>query len=71
MEQLTIKQQKALDFIRAYVAEKGFAPTTREISAQFGSENTTVAANHLKALASKGYIERPAKTQRAIRILKP
>ncbi|MGB7195320.1 MAG: hypothetical protein WBD81_17840 [Collimonas pratensis] len=69
MEELTAKQKKCLDFLKSYSAKNGYMPTTLEISSHFGSESTTVANNFLKALKAKGYIERPPRTQRAIRIL--
>lgn len=70
MTDLTEKQRKVLDYVIAYNQENGFSPTTREIAWQFGSPNTTVANNHLKHLATKGYITRIPKCARAIKVLK-
>lgn len=66
---LTDKQRTALDYIVAYTAEHGYCPTVREIAWQFGSPNATVGRNHLKFLASKGYIELVPKCARAIKVL--
>lgn len=70
MDDLTDKQRKVLDYVIAYAKENGFSPTTREIAWQFGSPNTTVANNHLKHLATKGYISRIPKCVRAIKVLR-
>lgn len=70
MTDLTDRQRRCLDYIVSYTAENGYCPTTREIAWQFGSPNTTVANNHLKHLATKGYISRIPKCARAIKVLK-
>lgn len=56
--QLTDRQQSILDFIVEEIQEKGYPPTLREISAQFGISSTQGVRRHIDALEKKGYIVR-------------
>lgn len=53
---LTRKQQQSYDFIRAYLAEHGYAPSLEEISHALGSRSRTTAFNHVRELAAAGLI---------------
>ena len=66
MQALTDRQQEALDFLRNYLAEHGFPPTLREISAHLGITGTVAAIHHLSALEKKGYLKRHAGGSRSI-----
>ena len=68
MQELTAKQARILDFIRATVADTGMPPTRAEISAHFGYASASVAENHLKPMARKGAIEIVKGTARGIRL---
>lgn len=55
---LTDRQQSILDFIVEEIQDRGFPPTLREISAQFGISSTQGVRRHIDALEKKGYISR-------------
>lgn len=67
-KQLTIKQEKILDFIKSSIKDSGFPPTVREIGEKF---NITVkgAYDHVKAIEKKGYIKTEQNKSRAIVVL--
>ncbi len=68
IRQLTLKQEKILDFIKESIKESGFPPTVREIGEKF---NITVkgAYDHVKAIEKKGYIKTEQNKSRAIVVL--
>lgn len=45
-------------YLKDYIADKGYAPTVREIQAHFGWESTSTVHRHLVALQDDGYIRR-------------
>ena len=51
-------QRQTLDFIKAFIAEKGFAPTLKEIAERIGVKSVSTAHFHLERLEQKGYIKR-------------
>jgi len=55
---LTEKQQAVLDFIRTRQETRGVPPSSREIQRQFEFKSQNAAICHLRALATKGMIER-------------
>lgn len=61
MKDLTERQQAILDYIRLYLSSHGCSPTTREIQTRFRFSSQTAAAQHLRALERKGYIQRRAR----------
>lgn len=66
---LTPRQAEVLDAIRAFKAKEDMMPTHRELGDLLGIASTNGIADHLRALARKGYVElRPLKS-RAIRVL--
>ncbi len=68
VRQLTLKQEKILEFIKASIKDSGFPPTVREIGEKF---NITVkgAYDHVKAIEKKGYIKTEQNKSRAIVVL--
>lgn len=66
---ITDNESAVLEFLRTFIEEKGYAPTTREIQAHFGHASQTSAVNYLLALERKGRIKRVAKLPRTISIL--
>jgi repressor LexA len=67
-KQLTLTQQKILDFI---IDQKvgGNTPTLAEIAQKFGYKNRSTAQQHLQAIEKKGYIKRSSKLARGIELL--
>ena len=56
MEKLTEKQNEVLTVIKKFMAEKGFAPTIRELCALCNLSSTATMFVHIKNLTKKGYI---------------
>jgi len=68
MPTLTQKQQAVLEFIAAE-AEGGAPPTLREIAAHFGFRSKTAAADHVRVLRQKGFLNHdPHRKARALRL---
>ncbi len=66
---LTQRQQRALDFIRDYIAEHGFAPSYEEIRQHIGVASLNAVRELLDGLERKGYIRRLAGRSRALVLL--
>lgn len=62
------KGQRILDFVRQYIAERGHAPSIREIMAGVGIRSSSTVAYHLGALEKAGKITRDEGQPRSIRI---
>ena len=58
---LTKKQQAIYNYIRKHIEEKKFPPAIRDICTEFGISSPNGVMCHLKALESKGYINRVQK----------
>lgn len=56
MPTTTAKEEQVLAFIREYSAEKGYAPSIREICAGVGLRSTASVNYHLKNLQKKGLL---------------
>lgn len=57
MPLLTKKQTAILGFIQAHIAQKGYAPSYREIASAFDLSSTATVHQHIQALAEKGVIQ--------------
>ena len=71
---VTDRQQEVFNFIVAYLEEKGYPPTIREMQTGLGIGSLRGVTIHLDALQKKGYIDRLSakdgpRTSRGIRIL--
>jgi repressor LexA len=64
---LTARQRQAPDYITAFIDERGYPPTFREIAAHMGIQSTNAVNDHLKALERKGYLTREDLKSRALR----
>jgi repressor LexA len=53
---ITERQTRVLAFLHAFIREKGYPPTLREIGAHMGIRSTNGVNDHLRALERKGYI---------------
>jgi repressor LexA len=58
---LTKKQQAIYNFIRKHIEQEGFPPAIRDICSEFGISSPNGVMCHLKALETKGYINRVQK----------
>jgi len=68
-EKLTQTQEKALNFLRNFLVEKGFPPTLREVASHFGLKGPKGPQKTLHILERKGYIRRTPGGSRAIEII--
>src|SRR5271170_1098533 len=66
-DELTDRQQEALDFIGQSIEARGYPPTLREIGAHMGIRSTNGVNDHLRALERKGYLTREDMKSRALR----
>ncbi len=71
MEKLTEKQTFILNEIKKFIAEKGYAPTIRELCTICNLSSTATMFVHLKKLTDKGYIKQTASKFRTIELNVP
>lgn len=71
MEKLTDKQTKILNCIKKFIAEKGYAPTIRELCKLCNLSSTATMFVHLKNLSTKGYITQTESKFRTIELNVP
>ncbi|MBM4018693.1 MAG: transcriptional repressor LexA [Planctomycetes bacterium] len=64
---LTPRQLEIVKFIRAYAAERGYAPTMQEIADHFGVSKPTIF-EHIEALQARGALRREANRRRTIEL---
>ena len=64
---ITKKQKIVLEKIYAFIVEKGYSPTIRETAQMFGFSSPKGAADHIGALAQKGYLVKNS-SPRSIRL---
>lgn len=69
MEKLTSKQNQVLDYLKQFMAKKGFPPTVREICSALNLSSPATVHAHLSTLADKGYIKKNNAKNRAIELL--
>ena len=68
MEKLTLKQEEVLTEIKKFMADKGYAPTNRELCAICHLSSTATMFVHLKNLEKKGYINQTESKFRTIEL---
>jgi repressor LexA len=71
MTGLTHRQEEILEFIQRAQGSSGQTPTLREIAAHFGFRSMTAAAEHVRALKQKGYLQGPARRARSLQVTSP
>lgn len=69
MHKLTVKQKKILEFIEKHGDEFSYPPTLKEIGEKFNVTIGTIQ-DHIKALQSKGYLERRKDIARGFKLIK-
>ncbi|WP_410770999.1 hypothetical protein [Fontibacillus sp. BL9] len=55
---LTRRQSEALDFVKSFVANKGYPPSIRELADGMNLLSSSTAFNVLEQLVRKGYIKK-------------
>ena len=66
MRTLTKRQREILDFLRAFRASRGYAPSIGEIAAHFGLSAVSTVHEHLVNLERRGAIRREGHRARAV-----
>jgi repressor LexA len=66
--ELTSRQREIFNFVRAFIKERGYPPSVREIGKHFNIY-PRAAFDHLKALEKKGYLKRQGSMSRGLEIL--
>jgi len=66
---LSDKRQRILDFVKHYIAEKGYSPSIREIAKKCQISSPSMVQYHLKILEQDRYIRRDPSIPRSIRPL--
>jgi repressor LexA len=69
MKQLSSKQQRILEFVRAFVEDNAYPPSIRDILTGCHISSTSVVDYNLRALERAGYIRRDREVSRAIELL--
>lgn len=65
------RQQEVLAYIRDCIRDGGTPPSSRELMAHFGFKSPRAVTDHLNTLERKGYINRPNRNARNIRLSDP
>ena len=71
MEKLTKKQEEIMTEIKKFIADKGYAPTIRELCKLCNLSSTATMFVHLKNLTNKGYINQTENKFRTIELNVP
>lgn len=66
---LTSRQFEVLDYIKKFIATKGYSPTVREIADGLGFKSPSSAQDHIKKLVASGIITIDQKKSRTIELL--
>lgn len=69
MEKLTSKQNQVLDYLKKFIAKRGYPPTVREIGSALNLHSPATVHAHLNTLTDKGYIKKSNSKNRAIELL--
>lgn len=69
MKDLSPKQDQILEFLRAFIEEKDYPPSIRDIQEGCGISSTSVVDYNLRKLEDKGYIRRDREISRGIEVL--
>jgi repressor LexA len=66
---LTKRQKEILDYIGAYIGDRGYAPSFEEIAEHFGYSSLATVHEHLSNLERKGYIRKSYNESRSIELV--
>lgn len=67
-DSLSQRQERILSYIREFVQDHGYPPAIRDIQSKLQISSTSVVAYNLKALQSKGLIDRESNVSRGIKL---
>jgi repressor LexA len=63
---LTRRQREIYDFIRGFVADKGYSPSLEEIGAAFGLSSVATVHKHVSHLVEKGMLKKAWNRSRSV-----
>ncbi len=63
---LTRRQREIFDFIRRFVAERGYSPSLEEIGAEFGLSSVATVHKHVQHLVEKGFLRKAWNRSRSV-----
>jgi repressor LexA len=66
---LTPNEKKVLEFIRGYLARRGYSPSYEEIQKAFGYRSVNSVQNYVKQLKAKNYLTQSAKHKRSLALV--
>lgn len=66
---LTKRQKETLDYIAAYLSERGYAPTLVEIGSHFGLSSPATVYKHVQQLVHKGYLRKARHQGRGLELV--
>lgn len=67
---LTERQAQVFEFIKLFIAKRGWSPSYREIGKGCGMLSTATVANHVYALQKRGWITRTNEGEhRSLRVI--
>ena len=67
MENLTVRQQEILDFLKEWIAQHSMPPTRAEMCGALGFRSPNAAEEHLRALARVSRLMRQADVREHLR----
>ena len=69
MQHLTERQAEILRYVHAYISERGFSPSIREIGEAVHLSSSSTVHSHLRSLAEKGFIRRNPSKPRSLEVI--
>jgi repressor LexA len=68
---LTRRQREIYDFIRSFVADRGYSPSLEEIGAHFNLSSVATVHKHVQHLVEKGFLRKAWNRSRSVEPLEP
>ena len=68
---LTRRQREIYDFIRSFVAAKGYSPSLEEIGGHFGLSSVATVHKHVQHLVEKGMLKKAWNRSRSVEPIEP
>jgi len=68
VDPLTKRQRQILDYVEHFITDNGYAPSYREIAEYFELSSVSTVAEHIEALATKGYLQRDENSARSLQL---
>lgn len=69
LKPLTKTQNLIFEFIKGFIDENSYSPTSKDIQKRFDFKSVNAAFEHLKWIEKKGYIKRTPNVARSIVVL--